>query len=122
MAQLTGDVDGKLSPCRVLRNNAEESFRRLAVEKGWLPCKRGWPDFICEKDGKIILVEIKDHRRRVLKREQLRVLQLLSAYGVPCYRWSPETGFVPIREEQPLTTVVDFPARDNQNAGEIKIL
>jgi hypothetical protein len=70
-----------LTPCREpLCNNAEEAFRRQAVDSGWTVSKRGWPDFICERDGKIVIVEIKAHRRRILKR-------------VPCYRWSPDGGF-----------------------------
>jgi hypothetical protein len=83
-----------LTPCREpLCNNAEEAFRRQAVDSGWTVSKRGWPDFICERDGKIVIVEIKAHRRRILKREQRYVMNLLASYGVPCYRWSPDGGF-----------------------------
>jgi hypothetical protein len=88
-------ADGpRLTPCRSpLANEAEEAFRSEAVAAGWTVCKRGWPDFICERDGKIVIVEIKPHRRRILKREQRRVMNLLASYGVPCYRWSPDGGF-----------------------------
>lgn len=102
MRKRTADTDGCLTPCRELRNVSEEAFRQEATSKGWVACKKGWPDFICEKEGKIIVVEIKTHRRRVLKREQLRVLQLLAQYGVPCYRWSPADGFQQIKPDNPL--------------------
>lgn len=85
--------EAALSQCRPLRNAAEEAFRLEAVAAGWTVCKRGWPDFICEKDGTLAVVEIKPHRRRILKREQRRVMAWLAAYGVPCYRWSPDGGF-----------------------------
>lgn len=78
------------------KNPAEGKFFEEANAKGWTVSKRGWPDFFCVKDGNIILVEVKKHRGRNLKRSQLTVLRSLARYGVPCYRWSPDIGFEPI--------------------------
>ena len=74
-------------------NKAEGAFWDEATKAGWVLTKKGWPDFICRKDGEVILVEVKAHRGRRLKREQLALMLLLSRLGMKCYRWSPDKGF-----------------------------
>ena len=76
-----------------LKNAAEEAFRVAAGRAGWLVSKRGWPDFICVKGARFMAVEVKAVRRRTLKREQLKVMELLAGKGVECFRWSPGGGF-----------------------------
>jgi len=49
--------------------------------------------------GKIRVVEVKPHRGRRLKREQYAILSILSSYGVPCYRWSPDGGYEKIEPD-----------------------
>lgn len=83
-----------LSTTKKLRNHAEELFRNHALIKGWNPCKRGWPDFICEKNGRIRIVEVKPRYGSSLKKEQRFIMEALSAYGVPCFVFSPDGGLV----------------------------
>lgn len=85
---------------RTPRNTAEREFAEGMRERGWEVCKRGWPDFFCVRasDGQVILVEVKPYADRDLKHEQSVVMKALAAYGVPCFRWSPGTGFVRIEE------------------------
>jgi hypothetical protein len=93
----------KLSPQRPLRNDAEAAFTAFAKRRGWVTSKRGWPDFFCasspEADDQIMLVEVKPHRGRRLKSEQLCVMRALARYGVPCYRWSPDQGLTEVTPE-----------------------
>jgi protein gp37 len=83
------------------RNEAEGIFWDESLETGWELTKRGWPDFFCLRDGEMRVVEIKPSGDQDLKAAQLIVMQALTAYGVPCYRWDPDMGFEPI-EPQPL--------------------
>lgn len=79
---------------RTPRNAAELAFYQAARARGWEACKRGWPDFFCvNQDGRIALVEVKPRAERALKHEQSVILRALAAYGVPCFRWSPDGGF-----------------------------
>lgn len=86
-----------LTHVRPLRNEAERAFADAALRHGWIASKHGWPDFFIAREadasGEIRLVEVKPHRGRRLKSEQLAIMQALARYGVPCYRWSPGGGF-----------------------------
>lgn len=74
--------------------NAAESMAWDALrESGWEVTRRGWPDFFCWKAGKIVLIEVKPKHGRRLKFRQRQVLEALSAFGVPCYVWTPDGGF-----------------------------
>lgn len=77
---------------RCPKNPAEAAFFKTATEAGWVVTKRGWPDFFCFRGEELALVEVKPPRGK-LKREQEIVLRSLSSFGVPCYRWSPDTGY-----------------------------
>jgi hypothetical protein len=70
----------------------ERRFAKSAREAGWTISKRGWPDFIMWKDGKIACVEVKKDLDR-LKHNQRLVLKALASYGVPCFTWRPIEGF-----------------------------
>lgn len=88
--------------CRRPKNIAEGQFYDLAVEKGWDITNRGWPDFFLEKDGQLICVEVKPSQNSNLRSPQRRIMSALSAYGIPCYMWSPDGGFEVV---QPSATV-----------------
>jgi hypothetical protein len=77
-------------------NRTEALFAAGMRERGWMLCKRGWPDFLCmrEKDGHVIVVEVKPRSDRRLRREQAIVLGALAAHGVPVARWAPSCGLV----------------------------
>lgn len=81
------------------KNIAEQSFFDMMKANGWNVTKRGWPDFFCfhHKTGRLSLVEIKSKRGHRLKREQFAIMQKLSECGVPCFKWTPNGGFVPIK-------------------------
>lgn len=79
----------------------ERDFRELAAAAGYTVSKRGWPDFILERDGRIIFVEVKKNPRAGLKRDQARIAKILVAAGLEVYLWNPETGFQKILAEIP---------------------
>ena len=84
------------------KNTAEGQLYDFISGKGWTVVRSGYPDFFCVKDNKIICVEVKPRATDPLKTNQLKVMQMLAAYGVPCYKWSPDGGFEkvkPIKEE-----------------------
>ena len=92
-----------LKPGRKPKNKAEADFWVWAHARGYKTTKRGWPDFfVWNEKGEVILVEVKAHRSRKLKREQKAVLRALAGYGVPCFRWSPDSGFTRIGTGDPL--------------------
>jgi len=73
------------------KNKAEAAFEQRMQSQGWTVTKRGWPDFICYKNGEVCLVEVKGHGRR-LKANQRQVMHLLMSYGVPCYHYDERMG------------------------------
>ena len=75
------------------KNIAEGQCYDLLESKGWTPTKKGWPDFFCVKDDKICIIEVKPTSSQKLKKSQRLVMRLLSKYGVPCYKWTPDGGF-----------------------------
>lgn len=77
---------------RLPSNTAEAELWKELRDAGWEPTRRGWPDVIAYRGDQAVLIEVKPHKGRRLKREQLRVLRALARYGVPCYRWSPDGG------------------------------
>jgi hypothetical protein len=74
-------------------NVAEATFVEKATEAGWSTCKRGWPDFTCWKDGRMVAVEVKPTKNCWLKRDQEIVMRELARSGVECFIWSPDVGF-----------------------------
>lgn len=72
---------------------AEGKLYDLLTAQGWTVTKKGWPDFACYKDKRLIVVEVKANRGRRLKREQIRLMTQLAAHGIDCFRWSPDVGF-----------------------------
>lgn len=70
---------------RIYQNQPEQKFTELAKSKGWYFTKRGWPDFLCIKDGELIAVEVKPTKELRLKDSQLKAMQLFTKYGIKCY-------------------------------------
>lgn len=67
-------------------------FCRFIEEKGFVPIKRGWPDFFCRnKNGEVIFVEVKPTKDEGLKVEQFIVNSYLSSLGAKCYLWNLQT-------------------------------
>ena len=74
-------------------NVPEMSLERLMEATGWEATKRGWPDFICFKGDKIVCVEVKRKPSVKLKASQRKIMEILIAAGIPCFRWDPRSGF-----------------------------
>ncbi len=91
--------DPKIKPYKESepKNPSEAELYKLMCASGWTVTRRGWPDFACFKDGKMILVEVKPYRGHHLKYWQHRLMQELAKKGVECYKWDPDAGFVAIQ-------------------------
>ena len=46
-------------------------------KEGWRLTKRGWPDFFCEKEWEICVVEVKQHSSHLLKKDQNVIMTAL---------------------------------------------
>jgi Holliday junction resolvase len=79
-------------------NTHEAELYDLMTEHGWEVTKRGWPDFLCLKGGKLVCIEVKPKRGYKLKSWQRRVMLELVKHGIRAYRWSPDGGFEPVLE------------------------
>lgn len=82
-------------------NEAEAQLYHKMIDGGWDVTRRGFPDFACFKDDRLILVEVKPKRNHRLKTRQKQVMEKLSSLGIECYRWSPDVGFERIMVSQP---------------------
>lgn len=91
-------------PKPVYKNLPEESFRAAAIKAGWDATKRGWPDFIITKNGRVAFVEVKPDKgqsgNRRLSEHQWAVMTYLANLGAECYSWSPRKGFARIRQSK----------------------
>lgn len=70
-------------------NTTETAFDEWAKSQGYVVTKRGWPDFLCLKDGRVAAVEVKPRtkkgRHKHLKLEQVVSLAVLQKSGIDCY-------------------------------------
>lgn len=67
-------------------STAEARFKAKATEKGWVPHRPSWPDFLVETDEGVIAVEVKSRTDEVSK-EQAESFSLLESAGIPVYVW-----------------------------------
>jgi len=74
------------------KNTAEQQLYERLTDLGWDVTKRGWPDFACFRNGRVVLVEVKPNSQHPLKREQRRLMAALAGQGVDCFHWSPDGG------------------------------
>jgi hypothetical protein len=68
----------------VLRSTYEAYFADWARSQGWDVTKRGWPDFICRRDGALMAVEVKGGNDD-FSAEQVDMLDDLSTAGLPVF-------------------------------------
>ena len=83
-------------------NGPEDAFCKLAESNGWAATKRGWPDFLCFKDGQLICVEVKPRladgsRLKLLKPTQVQVMNALTDAGIKCFV-SDGTRLIPFKK------------------------
>jgi len=77
------------------KNKAEEAFAKKARDNGWMVTKRGYPDFICYKNGDVMLVEIKARKHHRLKKSQIKIMNISREnHGVKCYKWTPDSNWL----------------------------
>lgn len=86
---------GRWKNTRRPKNKAEGKLFDEMLERGLLCTKRGWPDFSIwdQHDNLLGVVEVKPRPHLPLKDSQSRMMRALSRRGIPCYRWSPSSGF-----------------------------
>lgn len=85
-------------------NEAEGAFFDELTADGWEVFKRGWPDFLCVRNGQVLAVEVKPSPLSRPKADQEFVLQLLADHGLNVAVWNPKTGFrrvMPAQQETP---------------------
>lgn len=79
------------------KNAAERACFETMEKDGWTVTKRGWPDFFCVRGDEFCAVEVKPHKNSLLKANQLAVMGMMSAKGIPCFMWSPDGGFEEVK-------------------------
>lgn len=80
------------------KNTAEGLLFDLVARRGRVAIKRGWPDFsFVSASGRLVCIEVKPRATFGLSSDQYNVMVGLAKYGVPCFWWTPETGFVRIK-------------------------
>lgn len=85
----------RMHPSNCPKNSSEALFWKWAKDHGYTPTKKGWPDFFIVRPGtnEVACVEVKPQYGRNLKHHQRIVALTLAAYGIPCFKWCPDTGF-----------------------------
>lgn len=73
----------------------EREFAAKMLAEGWDVTKRGWPDFLCRRNGELMAVEVKGPRDG-LSRQQWETITDLRAAGIPTYVWGPSEGFTEV--------------------------
>lgn len=76
-------------------NVIEQQFRELAEAEGWDVTKRGWPDFLCRRNGELMAVEVKGPHDG-LSAEQYEAISDLRRAGIPTFVWSPGEGYTEV--------------------------
>jgi len=76
------------------KNPAERKFSEVARNQGWKITKRGWPDFICFRDGEVMFVEVKKNNAQRFKTAQEIIHKILKEHGINVCRWSPDNDWL----------------------------
>ena len=71
---------------------------------------KGWPDFLCVKDGLVFAVEVKSGNAS-LSPEQREVAAILSGLGVKVFIWSPESPYLVEVRQRRTDVSADIDAR-----------
>jgi hypothetical protein len=84
----------KLRARKKHKNVYEEKLQEKLVDSipPWTVFKRGWPDFLCYRKGKFMVVEAKKTKEQQLKVPQLIAMIALRLAGVDCRCYDPEEG------------------------------
>jgi hypothetical protein len=77
----------------VTKAGAVGEFITLATSGGWVTSTRGWPDVFLMRGEEVTLVTVTPTADAKVRESRMAVLQAIAAYGVPCFRWSPDGGF-----------------------------
>lgn len=80
-------------------NASEQQFVARCQTKSVVWYRSGWPDFLCEIDGGLIGVEVKQGVDR-LKPAQVRMHAALERAGIPVYVWNPDLSGVLVRSRR----------------------
>ena len=75
--------------CKKPKNKAEAQCFDLLCKMGFLPTKRGYPDFMCIKNGELTFVEVKPNAETKLTPEQEIFMDTLEKHGFLCYVYRP---------------------------------
>lgn len=99
-------------------NKIEREFAEKASLAGWSVTKRGWPDFIIRRNGRIAFVEVKPDigPGSLPSAHQFSILQELSRLGAECYVWSPKIGFRKITLDPPFKQ----PRKPSGKVGDVR--
>lgn len=91
-----------LATARKPKTAAKAALWDWLYSHGWQP-STAFPDFLAvhAKTQRLALLVATKHRGRKPKRQQNAVIQLLAACGVPCFSWSPDSGFARIGLQEP---------------------
>lgn len=76
-------------------SNPEAEFVAKMLAEGWEVTKRGWPDFICRRNGELMYVEVKGPTDG-LSSQQYAAISDLRRAGIPTYIWGPHVGFTEV--------------------------
>lgn len=63
-------------------NNTETAVAEALRTEGWTVLRRGWPDFLCHRDGMAAAIEVKSPRDR-LSEDQVQIHRVLVRCGLP---------------------------------------
>lgn len=74
-------------------NDAEGQLFDELTADGWEVMKRGWPDFVAVRNGKVLIIEVKPGKHDRPKVDQEFVMQLLADHGLNVALWNPKSGF-----------------------------
>jgi len=73
---------------------SEQQFIDKMISEGWEVFSSGYPDFVCLKDGKSILVEVKKDDNDFLRNNQLDMLNILTTTAPEAFIWNPEVNYL----------------------------
>lgn len=93
----------------------EARFRKFAEEAGWTVSKRGWPDFILNRGGETVFVEVKSKQTTGVSRPQSAIMGLLARAGFKVFRWDPQKGFTRVCGDTALPLAEGLPKNEEPN-------
>ncbi|KKN07841.1 hypothetical protein LCGC14_1062940 [marine sediment metagenome] len=84
-----------------MTTKTEQQFADKMVAEGWEVYHTGFPDFLCRKDGEVILVEVKRSSKEKLQDNQHLILNALNDSSPTAFVWSPDSlDLIPIHQKR----------------------